>query len=116
MNRLISKHFQAVVSKNSVQTDPLFNLDGEEFVRHAYWIVFQRGPDSCGLDRYTSLLNKGVSKQEVLSILTKSHEARTKSVNKELPLKEKIDVKIFLLKSRFIKFMSKKILGCIVNQ
>lgn len=57
----------------------LLTLHNGEFIRGAYAAVLQRAPDADGYSFYLNRLQQGAPKWQILSELTKSREARSKS-------------------------------------
>jgi SAM-dependent methyltransferase len=58
--------------------DELLTYHDEAFIHASYQAVFQRAPDSGGLDTYLTLLRKGVAKIDILGWLRESPEGRNK--------------------------------------
>lgn len=59
-------------------SEELFSLHDERFIKRAYQLILNREPDSIGFNHYLGRLRAGSSKIEILADLKASHEGKSK--------------------------------------
>lgn len=68
-------------NKKSYALDEFLGLDGEEFVRYAYFGILKRAPDPEGLALHLNLLRSGTSKTDMLKGIRHSREGNIVGAN-----------------------------------
>jgi hypothetical protein len=63
----------------------VLELEGRQFVEHAYRSVLRREPDPDGLEHYLSVLMERGDKRAILQALASSDEARARGLEARLP-------------------------------
>lgn len=81
----IRRRFSAEADRSSpparerwIDPQPLLGLEGEEFVREAYLLLLGREPEPEGLRHWVAVLVQGTAKQQLLTELAGSSEAKSR--------------------------------------